>query len=317
MVFGPARLCVVGGLRRGLRRRRSRSRDPGEVGSRRRRRPKHAIPDSFETSSPRAIATRAATTATQAIGTIRGYFIAHSGIEIVSRVEDVTLTSAEAARAVVHAGLVGQRAGEPLLGGVEGELYRIELELVEDAGELARDLAQHGIGHWETEMGFGFGLARRGCSAPAVAFAFFAALLASCAATPETVTPPRIEVVGLHALKSTAERRHFQVSLLSTIKTPSRSRSRTSDSRCGSPAKASCKAVRSGDRAGPDARNDSARGRQRHRLFAIAACSRSCRDASNALPYEIYGKISLDRASRSRCSLPFSGEVPLSMAGNQ
>jgi hypothetical protein len=69
-----------------------------------------------------------------AIGTIRGYFIAHSGIEIVSRVEDVTLTTAEAARAVVHAGLLGQRAGEPLLGGVEGELYRIELELVEDAG---------------------------------------------------------------------------------------------------------------------------------------------------------------------------------------
>ena len=66
---------------------------------------------------------------------VRGYFIANQRIEIVSRVDEVVLEGADAARAVVHAGMVGQRAGAALIGGVEADLYRFELELVNDGGD--------------------------------------------------------------------------------------------------------------------------------------------------------------------------------------
>jgi hypothetical protein len=66
---------------------------------------------------------------------LRGLFITHSNVEIVNRIDDVTLQGADAARVTLSAGLVGQRAGESLLGGVEGDLYRFELELVNDGGD--------------------------------------------------------------------------------------------------------------------------------------------------------------------------------------
>ena len=66
---------------------------------------------------------------------VRGYFVANQRIEIVSRVDEVVLEGADAARAVVHAGLAGQRAGAALLGGVNADLYRFELELVYDGGD--------------------------------------------------------------------------------------------------------------------------------------------------------------------------------------
>ncbi len=69
------------------------------------------------------------------IRSIRGYFIANQRIEIVSRVDEVVLEGADAARAVVHAGMVGQRAGATLIDGVEVDLYRFELELVNDGGD--------------------------------------------------------------------------------------------------------------------------------------------------------------------------------------
>ena len=68
------------------------------------------------------------------IRSIRGYFIANQRIEIVSRVDEVVLEGGDAARAVVHAGLVGQRTGAALLDGLEADLYRFELELVNDGG---------------------------------------------------------------------------------------------------------------------------------------------------------------------------------------
>lgn len=67
--------------------------------------------------------------------TIRGYFIANQRIEIVSRVDEVTLEGADAARAVVHAGVLGRRTGAALLEGVDADLYRFELELVNDDGD--------------------------------------------------------------------------------------------------------------------------------------------------------------------------------------
>jgi hypothetical protein len=63
---------------------------------------------------------------------IRGYLLAHSNIEIITYVDEIVIESAEAARVVVRAGMAGQRAGEPLLGGIEGQLYRIELKLSND-----------------------------------------------------------------------------------------------------------------------------------------------------------------------------------------
>jgi hypothetical protein len=71
----------------------------------------------------------------EALRTLRGFFIANQRVEVVSRVDEIALEGTDAARAVVHAGLVGQRAGGALLGGVGGDLYRFELELVNDDGE--------------------------------------------------------------------------------------------------------------------------------------------------------------------------------------
>jgi hypothetical protein len=71
----------------------------------------------------------------QLLRTVRGYFLANQRVELVSRVDEVVLEGADAARAVVHAGMVGQRAGAGLLGGVDADLYRFELELVNEGGD--------------------------------------------------------------------------------------------------------------------------------------------------------------------------------------
>lgn len=66
---------------------------------------------------------------------LRGYFLANQRVEVVSRVDEVVVEGGDAARATVHAGLIGQRAGAALLGGLDAELYRFDLELVNDSGE--------------------------------------------------------------------------------------------------------------------------------------------------------------------------------------
>jgi hypothetical protein len=71
----------------------------------------------------------------QLLAMLRGYFIANQRIEVLARVEDVKLEGPDAARVVMHAGLLGQRAGQALLGGTSGESVRLELELVADGGE--------------------------------------------------------------------------------------------------------------------------------------------------------------------------------------
>lgn len=69
------------------------------------------------------------------VRTIRAYFLANQRIEVVSRIDEVVLAGRDAARATVHAGLVGQRAGAAGLGGLDADLYRFELELVNDDGD--------------------------------------------------------------------------------------------------------------------------------------------------------------------------------------
>jgi len=71
----------------------------------------------------------------EAIRMLRGYFLANQRIEVVSRVDEVVLEGKDAARAVLHAGMVGQRTGAGLLDGVKGDLYRFDLELVNDGGD--------------------------------------------------------------------------------------------------------------------------------------------------------------------------------------
>jgi hypothetical protein len=66
---------------------------------------------------------------------VRGLCLVNQRIEIVSRVDEVVLEGADAARAVVHAGLVGQRTGAALIDGVDADLYRFELELVNEGGD--------------------------------------------------------------------------------------------------------------------------------------------------------------------------------------
>lgn len=69
------------------------------------------------------------------VRTLRGYFLANQRVEVVSRIDEIVIEGGDAARAVVHAGLVGQRAGAALLGGLDAQLYRFDLELVRDGSE--------------------------------------------------------------------------------------------------------------------------------------------------------------------------------------
>jgi hypothetical protein len=84
----------------------------------------------------------------QLLNMLRGLFITHQKIEIVSRIDEIRLRGTDAAHAVVHAGLAGQRAGESLLGGLGGDLYRFEIELIDDGGEWRMIGAQ-----WERAVG--------------------------------------------------------------------------------------------------------------------------------------------------------------------
>ena len=70
-----------------------------------------------------------------ALRVVRGFFIANQRVDVVSRIDEIALEGADAARAVVYAGLVGRRSGAALLGGVDADLYRFELELVNADGE--------------------------------------------------------------------------------------------------------------------------------------------------------------------------------------
>lgn len=69
------------------------------------------------------------------INMIRGYFLAHQSIDVLSRIETVELRGDDAAEIVVLAGVLARRPGEGLLDGFDGRLYRLELELVENDGD--------------------------------------------------------------------------------------------------------------------------------------------------------------------------------------
>ena len=69
------------------------------------------------------------------IDIIRGYFLTHQSLEIVTRIESIVLNGTDAADVSLLAGLLGQREGASFLGGLDGRLYDVELELVREGGD--------------------------------------------------------------------------------------------------------------------------------------------------------------------------------------
>lgn len=68
------------------------------------------------------------------INRIRGYFLINTEIEIINRIDEITLHGDDAATAVLHVAMVGRNAGRGLLG-LDGDLIRMELELLHDGSD--------------------------------------------------------------------------------------------------------------------------------------------------------------------------------------
>jgi len=68
------------------------------------------------------------------IDLIRGYFFVHSSVEVLNRVEAISLEGEDAAEVILNTALVGQAQGRSLLG-IDGEYYRLELELVREGND--------------------------------------------------------------------------------------------------------------------------------------------------------------------------------------
>lgn len=64
------------------------------------------------------------------IDVIRGYFFTNPRVDVVTRIEETELLGDDAARIVVLAGILGRREAGGMLGGFDGRVYRVELELV-------------------------------------------------------------------------------------------------------------------------------------------------------------------------------------------
>lgn len=68
------------------------------------------------------------------IDLLRAYFLTHARVEIAARIDRVVLHGEDAAELDVDFGLVAH-TGAALLAGWDGELRRIELEFVREAGD--------------------------------------------------------------------------------------------------------------------------------------------------------------------------------------
>lgn len=68
------------------------------------------------------------------VNRIRAYFLLNSDVEIVDRIQEITLHGDDAATVVLQTALVGRGQGRGLLG-VDGDLFRLELELLRDRSD--------------------------------------------------------------------------------------------------------------------------------------------------------------------------------------
>ena len=68
------------------------------------------------------------------INVIRGIFLTNATVEVISRVESIDFSGPDVAAVNMQAALVGKREGAALFD-VDGDLYRIDLELVRESGD--------------------------------------------------------------------------------------------------------------------------------------------------------------------------------------
>jgi len=69
------------------------------------------------------------------IDAVRGYFFTNPRIDVVTRIEATQLLGQDAARVVLLAGILGRGGGTGVLGGFDGRVYEVELELVAPDGD--------------------------------------------------------------------------------------------------------------------------------------------------------------------------------------
>lgn len=70
----------------------------------------------------------------QLVDFIRGYLFLNANVEVVNRVQDISLAGDDAARIAVQSALIGRNEGRGVFG-LSGNLYDIDLELVRERGE--------------------------------------------------------------------------------------------------------------------------------------------------------------------------------------
>jgi len=66
---------------------------------------------------------------------VRAQFFLNQRIDVISRVQTISLEGDDAARTVLAAGLVGSPGSRIQLGETSGDLYRIELEWIKDGAD--------------------------------------------------------------------------------------------------------------------------------------------------------------------------------------
>jgi LEA14-like dessication related protein len=151
-----------------------------------------------------------------------------------------------------------------------------------------------------------------------IALVIIAAAQAACSSTARSIVPPRIQVVGLAALPATSDKQKFRVSLLidnqGTEPLPIRELRFTLrlanegilDGVSEVPLN-----VEALDRETLTLELDSDIVSSLSRLLAFV------QGPANALPYEIYGDLTLDRRLPNVLPFSASGEVPLSTTGDR
>jgi len=72
---------------------------------------------------------------TSLLNLVRGQFLIHQRIEVISDIQAITVADGTAAHTVITAGLVGSAGPRLRFGELSAELYRIELEWIRDGGD--------------------------------------------------------------------------------------------------------------------------------------------------------------------------------------
>ncbi len=145
-----------------------------------------------------------------------------------------------------------------------------------------------------------------------VSACLLAALLCGCAATPPSITIPRVEVVELSPLRTAAGRQHFRVGLLVD--------NQNTEPLAIAEVRFTLRIAGEGQIQGKSApvtvpaltRETIHLDVDSDPISSLSRLQSVVQGPTNALPYDIYGNIMLDRAMQNRLPFSFSGVVPLS-----